>query len=380
MSKRIVFLLILALFPLVTASALSISPTKFTYYFEPNLEREINFKIRNEDPNKNLTSYVSGDLAEYVNLSRTSFTGGGEFVASLSLPEKIDKPGKHNILIGAIEERNNSLSTGIGASAAVQALIEIIVPYPGKYIEADFTINDVNEGENIYFKLDIHNLGTEDVLLRSKLEIYGIEKEKIETKDLVPQNIKSKEKVSIEDFIDGSNLNPGFYPVIVTLDYGEKLKINDSFRVGHFFVNVTDYSYRFKSSKINRFNIEIENLWNLKMENVYSEVIVTDKGKIIDEFKTPSINLEPWGKANLTGFFDAVNIISGRYIANIRLFYSNESSFKLVTIYVEEQKLDKIWLIIGSISFLIILAISIIFIYLMIKIRRLKKNVKKSKK
>tara|TARA_Y100000310_G_scaffold107197_1_gene105675 strand:- start:632 stop:1777 length:1146 start_codon:yes stop_codon:yes gene_type:complete len=381
MIRRFIFLVasIVVLIQFVSTGSIGISPAKFTYYFEPNLEEEINFKVINIDPERELFSYVRGDLADYVNLSKTSFIGGGGFVAHLKLPGNISIPGKHKILIGVIEEEDFD-GSGIGGISAVQAVIEIIVPYPGKYLEADFTIKDINEGENIYFRLDIHNLGTDDVLLSSKLEIYGSEKEKIMTKDLVPQNIKSKEKVSIEDFIDGSNLRPGFYPVILTLDYGEKLKINDSFRVGHFFSNITDYSYRFKSGKINPFNVEVENLWNLKMENVYSKVTVTDMGKIIDEFKTPSINLEPWEKINLTGFFDATEIVSGRYVANIRLFYVNESSFKLVAIYVEKQKLDKIWLIVGGISFLIILIMSIIFIHLMIKIKRLNKNVKKSKK
>jgi len=108
--KRLIYiiLLIVIIAPLISAGSIGITPTKFKYFFEPGLEKEITFRIISGEENQSITSYVKGDLAEYVTLSETSFIGSGYFTAKIKLPEKIEKPGSHFIYIGAIEDVNIS--------------------------------------------------------------------------------------------------------------------------------------------------------------------------------------------------------------------------------------------------------------------------------
>ncbi len=383
MVKRVWLLLaFLILLPLINAGSIGISPANFELFFEPNLKRTFDFTVSNADPNAFIEVYTAGDLSGYIKLSGTSFKGIGHLTVSLNLPEKIEIPGKHRILIGAREstgKNNTKSSAGVGGIAAIQAVIDIYVPYPGKYVEADFNINNINKGENALFDLIINNLGTEEINITPVIEVYEKDK-KVLTKNIEVGKMLSKEKKVINDFLETSDLNEGIYNISLIIDYGKELKIEKEIRVGYMFVNITDYSYKFVEGKINSFDISVENLWNSKMENVYSEVVVTDKGEVLTNFKTPSINLEPWQKINLTGFFDASDIKEGKYTANLQVFYDGKMNNKLVTIYVFKPKIN-IWLIAGVIAgACLIIIIMISFIYLILKIRRLKKDAKKSKK
>lgn len=374
----ICLLIFLILCPVVSAGVIGISPASYKINFEPNLKKTFSFRASTSDPNQKIGIYVKGDLAEYVNLSKTSLLGGGSFDVTLSLPKSFEKPGKHVALIGVIEmdKEIESATSMIGGVAAVQAPIEVFVPYPGKYAEAEFMMEDINEGEFAFFELKIKNLGTDDFKVIPKIEFYDNEEE-IKTEILNDTLIKSQEEKVFNGFIDTSDFSPGVYNVIVKIDYGQYLEIKDEFKIGTFFINITDYSNEFKPGKINKFYIEIESLWNSRIENVYSEVSVTDQGEIIDQFKTPSADIEPWQKINLTGFFNAEEIEEGKYRANLRVNYQNKTTYKLVVVYVQEPS-EINYLLIAVIGGVILFLMTMsIIIYLIIRIRRLNKKIKR---
>ena len=98
---------------------------------------------------------------------------------------------------------------------------------------------------------------------------------------------------------------------------------------------------------------------------------------MITNFKTVSTSSEPWEIKNLTGYFDATNLEPKRYIANILLSYDDETTSKLVAIYVKKPASKINYLlyttILGGAFFVIIL------IYLLRKIKRLRKMIRKNK-
>lgn len=375
--KRLIFLVLFLAVLLgevyfVSAGSIGISPNGYDVNFEPGLEQNFSFSAASADPDRSIGIYIKGDLAEYVSLSKSSLIGSGSFVVSISLPDEIEKPGKHRILVGVIEQAEEQNAT-IGSVAAVQAYIDVHVPYPGKYAEAEFSVSDINEGESAPYKLLIKNLGTDDFNVAPVIEFYSDE-EKVKTFFLENSLIKSKESKTFEGFFNTSDLKSGLYSVVAKMDYGgQPLEIEKEFRVGTLFVNITDYSSKFVPGRINKFDIEIESLWNLEIENVYSEVSVTGEGDILDSFRTPSVNLKPWEKTNLTGFFDAENVTEGKYKAAITVYYGNSSNYKLVAIRVREPfELNWLYVTAG----IVLLVFIAIVIYLVIKIRRLRKNAK----
>lgn len=369
----------------VSAGSIGISPAKFKVYFEPNLEKTFTFIVGSFNPNQSIQVYVKGDLSQYVNLSRNFLIGRGIVEVYLKLPEKIEIPGLHRIILGVIESKGNESSSqlvGVGGLASVQAPIDIIVPYPGKYAEAEFKIKDINEGEFALFDLEIHNLGTLSIIAEPKIEIYENSNEtsvKLLTKKLESKNLKSKEKIIISDFLETSKFKAGPYSIFVTIDYGKLINIEDTLRVGCLSMEILDYSYIFEKGKINKFYIETQNLWNSPLSDVYAEVTVTINGTILESFKTPTQNLDSWEIYNFTGFFDASNIDPGKYTANIQVFYENKTTSKLVAIYVKKPEQNPLFIIIICVISGLILIMIFVIIYLSMKIKKIKKLKKISR-
>jgi len=200
---------------------------------------------------------------------------------------------------------------------------------------------------------------------------------KVQLEDL---SLKSKEKITIEDNVNSSEFPAGVYDVEVLIEYGKRLVLKDIFRVGVSFVNLTNYDYRFEEGVISKVNVEVENLWNSLMGNVYVKATVSDQGKILDQFQSASLDLEPWGKTNLTGFFDATNISEGKYLMSLNLNYADNSDSKLVYIYVYSIPKDYtlIW-IIGSVSLIAIISI-LVWVFLAFKLHKLIKEKRLKRK
>lgn len=368
---------VLFIIPLANAGSIGISPASFSFYFEPSFEKTLQFKAFNSNPLQESEIYVKGDFAEYVNVSIKNFTGYAIFNVTIKLPEKIEVPGVHRIIIGARETRINQskMEGGVGASAAIQAPIDIIVPYPGKYAEAKFVMNDVSLNEDAPFELELNNLGSEVITFFVDIEVF-FGADKIHNKSFVIDNIDPKTQYILKNFINSSNFSAGIYDVKVKVDYGKIININKVFRIGQLFINITDYSYIFIENDINPFYIEIESLWNLPIKNVYSEVIITQNGTILRKFRPSFVDVKPFQKVNLTSFFDATNISEGRYTANLNVYYEDKITQKLAAIYVNKVSENKFWqyMILTFIftAIFIMTIFIIIIIYLLLKIRRFK--------
>jgi len=376
MKRLIIFaILIITSLSLISAGGVGITPVHYKEFFEPGLQKSFTFQSFNTDPTKGIQIYTKGDLAQYTNISETYFIGSGKFTVTINLPQKIDKPGTHQIIVGAIESVEKGTAT-IGGIAAIQGTIDILVPYPGKYAEATFTINDINEGEETSYELEIQNLGTQEISLKPTIEIYKETKtNNFLIRSLNRTILRPKQTLTIIETLRTQNLPPGEYQTTATVDYGPIIEINKTFRIGEFLVEIIDYDYLFEQGKINQFNIKIKNKWNTRINEIFARVSITDQGKFITDFKTVSTSSKPWETKNLTGYFDATNLEAKRYTANIMLSYDNETTSKLVAIYVNKpiRKINYLLYatILGGIIAIIIL------IYLLKKIKQLKKLAKK---
>jgi len=216
MVKRLMYCLIFLfiLLPLISAGSIGISPSKVQLFFEPNLEKTFTFKAFSSDPNQYISIELRGDLTEYVTISKTRFLKGGQFDVHVELPASIDIPGNHRILIAAVPAINESLQKSVlGGKAVVQTPIDIFVPYPGKYVEAEFEIDDVSEGENALYKLNLHSLGTDFVAVSAWIELF----KENDDKPLMTHSIVSSEKISSKEshevigLLNSSELEPGSY-------------------------------------------------------------------------------------------------------------------------------------------------------------------------
>ena len=380
MKRKIIpiFLLIVSI-SITSAGGVGISPAYYKDFFEPGLEKTYTFHSFNTDSTKGVKLYVKGDLAEYVNLSKTYLIGSGDFIVTIKLPEKITKPGTHKISIGAMEDVGESSGGNIGGIAAIQGRIDILVPYPGKYTESIYKIFNINQGEDAKYELEIQNLGTQSVKVNSMIEIFKPNKtESTLTETISESNIKSKEALTIKGTMETRDFPPGEYQTFVTVEWEEgETILNQTFKVGEFLVEISDYDYQFEKGRINPFRIEIQNKWNSKINEVFATVSITDNGVVVGDFKTASVDTNPWEVKNITGYFDTTNLETKRYTARIDLSYEGETTSKLVAIYINDPptKTYKNYIIAAVIAALLVIAA---FVYLIWKVNKLSnKNGKK---
>jgi len=287
----------------------------------------------------------------------------------ISLPQFIEKPGKHRILIGVkekISDKEEEVSTAmIRTSVTIQAVIDIYVPYPGKYLEISLSSHNVNIGEPVNFKLEILSQGKEDVTVTPKIDIISDNKT-IETLYFFEREIKSQEGINLKKMLDTTEYNPGVYSALAIVDYGKLAKSESIFNLGELIINLVNYTKQITIGGINSFDIEVESGWNNKIDGAYAEVFISNSLGDLLSFKTSPTSLEPWEKKTITGFFDTSNFTKGFYDANITFIYYGKdvgkSSSELVKIEFIEGKgnLQMILLItIGAILLLVILLIVI---------------------
>ena len=365
------------------AYAISIRPPIIEINFDPYYKESFVFRTSGAE---NIEIYKKGDLTEYVTINQTSFKNSGTFLVTISFPEKMDKPGKHRIIIGARE-----LSGGGGmlsAVAAIQAPIYVMVPYEGKYIEAFFSVSDTNINELTYFTVKINNLGTENITKTSAtVRTYKhLSNNTIDTFHSEVKELPTKSSVTFKIPFDTTTYKAGYYKAIADIYYDEdNTSKGNNFKIGELTVKINSYPRLLYNGTINKFPIELESGWNNKIKDVYAEIdIKTRSGlPIIDTLKTHSIDLPPWEKEVIQAYIDATNVYEGEYNLTIRLHYEGKTTVKEDTILIVEKETKKaLKLSALNISLLAMIALLIILnvIRFIIKKRKNRLNSKKKRK
>lgn len=304
-----------------TGYALGASPAVVHVNFEPGLEISIVYSIFEDNPEKELKIYVTDDLVEYVELSKNKLVGSGTFVATLKLPNYIEKPGKHVIRIRIEEKVDEELvGTTVGTSVSIGAAIVVHVPYPGEYLELVLESHDVNVGEPIEFILGIKSQGTQDLNITPRIDIMSGDKT-IETLYFKDREIKSQEELKLKKTLNTTDYNSGKYKAIAIVDYGKIAKAESDFKIGELIIHLVNYTKEIVIGKIEAFDIEIESGWNDHIDGANAQVIIFNNSEPLVSFKTSSTELTPWERKTITGFFDTSNFTKGIYDANISLVY-----------------------------------------------------------
>ncbi len=378
--KRLVllFLLMSMLFHFNSVdAALGLTPALVETDFEPNLKFLINFNVLSVSPEQKLRVYADGDVSQYVKFDKTELTGSESFTAYVSLPDKIEKPGKNRLYIRAQEVVSDK--SGIATRVEVGALIIVKVPYPGKYAEIkSFNADDANENEPVNFAIEVENLGEENITASAEVKVYSGENF-IESFSLGSKEIGTKTSDIFEKKVE-KGYKSGVYNASAIVSYERTIMAGKIFRIGNLFVNLSNWSSDFLKGKINEFNVEIESRWNNDIKNVYAEVNVTKNEVQMDYFKTPSVELKKWEKKVLKGFFNCEDLEAGKYKANIILFYEDKKSENIVELTVSNPPLlaslsgGILIAIVSGVFVFLLLVIAIVYLFL-----KRNKNGKKKK-
>lgn len=335
----IIFLMLLFLIPSVSAMGLRGSDLLVNVDFKPKMVLSYTYTIRTtSSQTMDYELYARGDLVEYVTLIPErlySIKPGSypRFRAVIRLPERIEPPGIHKLRIGAVE----TLASGgmVGSKTGSEAIINIRVLYPGKYLRASLDAPNVNVHEPVNFVVDLENWGKEDIKkVKAVIEVYDQNNQSLATLHTEESSIESAGATKLHAILDTIGYPPAEYRAAAIIDWdGNRTKVEDYFKIGTLFVDIVSYTSVFPKGKINPFNIGVESGWNNLILDVWAEITIDGK-----RIQTPTTDLQPWERKTLTAYWDTTNVKLGEYDATIVLHYAGRTTTKIVKVKVEEVK------------------------------------------
>jgi hypothetical protein len=327
-----------------------VSPGSYEVVYEEGLEREFVFDFV-VDEVRDLR--VMGNLAGYLELDKKKISGREKVVATLKFPLVVEESdlnfGNNNIWIIAGD---------------VSAIVKVKVPYPEKYVGLELGVPNVNVGGDVEVRMKVLNLGSEDLVVRSFFEVYS-DDEVLDSFEFESSFLGASKSLDFERVLDSKNYSSGDYLVVARVEYGDKIaRAENVFRVGEFGVRILNYT-REVYDDIDRFEIEIESLWNGRMNEVYFEARVVagydEEGKVliqeVNGFDSTIVPLGAWEKKRLVGFFDSRGL-EGDISLNVDVHYSANHasgiSSRVVEVRVVRDSLWWIWVCLG-LFFLVII-------------------------
>lgn len=321
--------------------ALGVGPAKVEYNFEPGMEQTINYFVLEDNPSMEHEISLEGDLAPYVRLDRTSLVGADSFNVKIKLPERIEKPGKHTIFVVVAQKIDPELIQGaIGTSITMKVVINIYVPYPGRYLDIDLRGQDVNVGDPLTFELNLESKGEQEVTVTPYIEVFAGNN----SKEVLPFNtrtIKSQEKIGLQKVLDTSSYNPGVYKAIAIVDYGVLAQDEVQFRVGELRIDIINYTKQIEIDKIEKFELEIQSGWNDPIDGAYADVTFFNSSGFSQSFRTTTSTLTPWENKKIESYFDTSNFSIGFYNANVTLSYFGKNSGKSSSLIIQVEFIEK---------------------------------------
>ncbi len=320
-----------------TAQAIGVIPGRATMDFEPGLEKAVTFTITNNEHKQfNAYVYAEGDLKDSIILgsSIVAFNESDNskpFTYTVKLPERLDPPGDHWAKIVVMElppgPEAPEGETSIIATVAVIHQLRVKVPYPGKLLQLDMSVQEAVPNESVRFFVKLFNLGKEDIAsAEGTLEVLGPTNEVIASLGLGQAPVKSMEKAELVGEWRAA-VNPGMYHAVATVRYdGEVGKAEKNFYVGNMLVDITDVSVKdFSLGGIAKFDIAAESRWNQRIDGVYASLLISNgRGDKVADIKSASIDMTEFEKAHLYAYWDTEGINEGDYLTALKLYYGGK--------------------------------------------------------
>lgn len=353
-TKRNNFLITLSLFLFLVVlipsiNALGITPGRTSIDFSSNLQKEVSFSVINsEHKNMNIAFTVQGDLVNYIEIDKEviSFSkdeNSKDFKYKLNLPKAIS-PGLHQVEIIATElpEDIEDIGMVVKATVSVATQLYVHVPYPGKYIDANFDIVKREDENLIDFYIPIISRGEEDIKeAKGIIEIYK-NNEKIRTLETDEISISSGSKKELS-FSWEPDVAPGEYSASAKVIYdGESTQgIKKIFNVGEENLGVLGISVNnFKLGDVAKIKILVQNKLSDEIRKAIANLKVYDSQleEIVD-LKSQDYIIPAKSNKEMVLYWDTEKIQKGQYGSELRIDYNQEFVSKNFKVDVNEDSM-----------------------------------------
>jgi hypothetical protein len=330
--------------------AIGIAPGKMNIDYSPGQSRkETLMIINNELKESHVMLYVDEKYENIIQfdekvIDMTSDDSKKDVGITINIPQDGLSYGPNTIEIIATEFpfRKEELGSNVGSLQAVVSQVIINVPYPGKYLEADFSFVVKDIDDPIAFVIKAENKGQEDIdEVSAVIDIYGPTNELISTLTTTKKAVDKGKMREIVAYYH-HNLGIGKYYAKATINYdGSVLEKEVVFEVGDQSIKIVDVtSDEFKLGDIARFQIWIKNNWNEIVDDIYGDMVIKDDyGRTLTKFTTASIQIEPFATKHLHAYWDTAGQEEGTYPAKLVVHYEGQNIEENFNIKLEEDKI-----------------------------------------
>jgi hypothetical protein len=380
MQKKSLFFIFLFIFLVGFASSLGMSPAKKVLNFQPGKTIEIEYISFAISENTELFVSVYGYFAPYVTLSKNKLRGPDSFILTLNMPEEVDVPGPHRLIVQIEEAVDEELLTStVGTTVTLRAALIIEVPYPGKYLDANLKTHNVNLGEPVNFEIYLKSHGDETINVRPLIEIKNEGGELTDTLILRDRILLSQEKIDLKKTLDTTGYNSGNYVANLIANYGSLVSTDaKEFRIGKLTIDILNYTELIEIGGYQGFYLDIESGWNDKIDGANAEIVLFENSSEKVRFKTSSTSLSPWERKTISGFFDTTPFAPGIYDGNVTVSYFGRDIGKSETKQIQIEfirSLNVTLIVVIAVGILILLGI--LFFIIFKQRKKGKKNEKK---
>jgi hypothetical protein len=323
-----------------------------------------------EETRLNFTPYVEFEPKILKNIAPGQNPG---FTVKINLPETIEPPGEHGLRV-CVQE---SLSSGgmMGSRSGACGRINVMIPYPGKYLLIALTAYDTDVNKAAKVELFLNSRGLKDIQqITGAINIFNEKDELVKTLPIEKTSLKSRERKTLNFLIDTMGMYPGEYTAKAKINWDEGIKIKeDIFRIGSEKVKLLEITKKYQNNTINPVEMKVKNDWNKKTKNIYATINVGGK-----QLKTPTIELGAWTEGRLQTYWDTKGLSVGEYPADIKIHYADKEdtyteTFTIVPHKIEKPELQKVKTPISGLMISVIIIIIILVILnalLLLKLRK----------
>ncbi|MBI2668583.1 hypothetical protein HYX14_01945 [Candidatus Woesearchaeota archaeon] len=321
----VLMLLLILLLTLQQAAALGIRPAKTSIDSEETKKLDGTFWIVNNDHLEfTVRVYVEGELAEYVKLNdkkEISFRQDDDakpIEFSIKLPKEIP-PGKATADIVIEQELESPSSDTISSKLLLRHKIEVLGPYPDKYIVAK--LNFQEQGKKIRLVAEVENKGKKDLGTVQTRFYVNDRQQKQQVLETEAAPLAKDENKLLATEIDQALFGVGEFNVLASISYDDqKLELEKKMMIGKPEIDIAYFDRFLIANKINKYSLDLMNKWNKEIRNVFVEVEVKKQeaeGKKeeqkVDEFRTKSIDIEGLATRRINDYYNAEGREKGKY-------------------------------------------------------------------
>lgn len=313
-----IMILTLIFMMISTVTAVGIIPSGRVFEYEQGVEHTIPITvlIAKSTTDTIVELGTEGEFASNIIIADRTInipagTSEASTTAVLTIPELI-KPGEHQSFIVVKESLPEDQGQTVGVVTASTSRIRIRVPYPSKFAE---TALFVTSGlDKVLATLSASNRGSESISnTQGAVDIFDQQGNKISSLNLDSVTIAPQENVKIS--AAWNNPQPGSYIARSQLNYDNKQSTaNIEFDVGSQKIAIESIEFEdITEGSVVPMRINVKNLWNTEVKDVFGEVLIFDNKNLISNITTNTEALAIGQHLSLSGYWETSQIEYGQY-------------------------------------------------------------------